>query len=70
MFQQVQSVAPMLNHRQDELCRAYFAKMKRDDSRLNALLPHGRSVPYALRSCNELPIPRASTNRYTNSSIP
>ena len=27
--------------------------------KLNALLPNGRSVPYALRLCNKLPIPRA-----------
>ena len=61
---------PMLRHRRDELCRAYFAKMKRSDHNLNALLLHGQSVPYAVSSCNELPIPRANTNRYNNSLIP
>ena len=41
--------------------------MKRSDHKLNALLPNGQNVPYNLRSCKELPIPRANTNRYINS---
>ena len=57
---------PTLHRRRDELCRAYFAKMKSSDRKLNALVPNGRSVPYALRLCNRLPIPRAKTNRYKN----
>ena len=61
---------PTLHRRRDELCWAYFAKMKSRDHKLNALVPNGRSVPYALRLCNKLPIPRANTNRYTNSLIP
>jgi len=27
------------------------------------------ALPYALRSCNKLPIPRAKTNRYKNSMV-
>ena len=50
---------PTLHRRRDELYRVYFAKMKSNDHKLNALLPNGRSVPYALRLCNKLPIPRA-----------
>ena len=61
---------PTLHRRRDELCRAYFVQMKSSDHKLNALVPNGRSVPYALRLCNKLPIPRAKTNRYTNSLIP
>ena len=61
---------PTLHRRRDELCRAYFAEMKSRDHKLNALVPNGRSVPYALRLCNKLPIPRANTNRYKNSLIP
>ena len=61
---------PTLHRRRDELCREYFAKMKSNDHKLNALLPNSRSVPYALRLCNKLPIPRAKTNRYKNSLIP
>ena len=37
---------PTLNRRRDELCRAYFAKMKSSDHKLNALVPNGRRVPY------------------------
>ena len=48
---------PTLHRRRDELCTVYFAKMKRNDHKLNALLPNGQSVPYALRLCNKLPIP-------------
>ena len=36
---------PTLHRRRDELCRAYFAKMKRHDHKLNALVPNDRSVP-------------------------
>ena len=61
---------PTLHRRRDELCKVYFAKMKSNDHKLNALLPNGRSVPYSLRVCNKLPIPRAKTNRYKNSLIP
>ena len=61
---------PMLHHRRDELCREYFTKIKRSDHKLNASLPSGRNMSYTLRSCNELPIPRANTKRYTNSLIP
>ena len=61
---------PTLHHRRDELCRAYFAKMKSNDHKLNAILPNGRSVPFISRSCNDLPIPRANTNRYKHSLIP
>ena len=61
---------PTLHRRRDELCRAYFAKMKSRDHKLNALVPNGQSVPYVLRLCNKLPISRAKTNRYKNSLIP
>ena len=61
---------PTLHRRRDELCRAYFAKMKSNDHKLNALVPNGRCVPYALRLCNKLSIPRAKPNRYKNSLTP
>ena len=61
---------PTLHRRRDDLCRVYFVKIKSNDHKLNALLPNGRSVSYALRLCNKLPIPRAKTNRYKNSLIP
>ena len=35
---------PTLHRRRDELCRAYFAKIKSSDHKLNALVPNGRSV--------------------------
>ena len=60
---------PTLHRRRDELCRAYFVKIKSRDHKLNALVPNGRSVPHALRLCNKLPIPRAKTNRYKHSLI-
>ena len=61
---------PTLHRRRDELCRVYFDKLKSNVHKLNALLPNGRSVPYALRLCSKLPIPRAKINRYKNSLIP
>ena len=61
---------PTLHRRRDELCRAYIAKMESRGHKLNALVPNGRSVPYALRLWNKLPIPRANTNHYKNSLIP
>ena len=61
---------PTLHRRRDALCKVYFAKMKSNDHELNALLPNGRSVPFALRLCNKLPITRAKINRYKNSLIP
>ena len=61
---------PTLHRKRDELCRAYFAKMTSSDHKLNALVPNGRSVPYALRFHNKLPIPKAKTNRYKNELIP
>jgi len=54
---------PTLHRSRYELCRVHFAKIKSNDHKLNALLPNGRSVPYALRLCNKLPIPSAKTNR-------
>ena len=58
---------PTLHHRRDELCRAYFAKMKSSAYKLDVLVPNGRSVPDALGLGNKLPIPRAKTNRFKNS---
>ena len=49
---------PTLHRRRDELCRAYFAKMKSRDHKLNALVPNGRSVPYALRLCKQVTYPK------------
>ena len=55
------------------------ANLKRVSKKLNTTiiltkhlktLPNGRSVPYALRLCNKLPIPIAKTNRNTNSLMP
>ena len=37
-----------LHQRKNELCRAYFAQMKRSDHKLNAVLPNGRSVLHLL----------------------
>jgi len=61
---------PTLNNRRNDLCKAYFNQMRHDNHKLHKLLPSARDVPYSLRSCNELPIPRARTNRYNNSLIP
>ena len=61
---------PTLHRRRVELCRAYFAKMKSSDHNLNALVPNGRSVPYALRLCNKLSIPRANRASDSYSSEP
>ena len=61
---------PTLRDRRTTLCRAYFNKMNRSNHKLNALLPGRRTVPYALRASNGLPVPSVKTNRYKNSLIP
>ena len=61
---------PTLHDRRTTLCRTYFNKMNRGNHKLNALLPGRRTVSYALRASNDLPVPRAKTNRYKNSFIP
>ena len=36
---------PTLHRRRDEFCRAYFAKIKSSDHKLNAFVPNGRCMP-------------------------
>ena len=57
-------IIPTLHDRQNELCNGYFGRMRRDDHKLNKVLPDTRMVSYALRLYNELPFPMANTNRY------
>ena len=47
----------------------HFATMKSSDHKLDALVPNVRSVPYALRLCNKLPIPKAKTKQFLNSVV-
>ena len=61
---------PTLHDRRTSLCRTHFNKMSRSNHKLNALLPGRRTVPYALRASNGLPVPNAKTNRYKYSFIP
>ena len=61
---------PTLLDRRTSLCRTYFNKMSRSNQKLKALLPGRRTVPYALRASNGLPVPSAKTNRYKNAFIP
>ena len=49
---------PTLNDTRNEWCKAYFARMKRSDTKLDTLLPNTQIVPYILRSF-KLPIPVA-----------
>ena len=60
---------PTPHDRRTMLCRAYFNKMNRTNHKLNALLPGRRTVPYALRASNGLPVPSVKPNRYKNSFI-
>ena len=55
---------PTLHDRRTTLCRAYFNKMNTSNHKLNAMLPDRRTVPYALRASNGLPVPSVKTNRY------
>ena len=52
-----------LVERRNDIC-------KRHDHKLHDLLPEPRNVPYSLRKTNELPIPKARTNRSQKSFIP
>ena len=58
---------PTLHDRRNAICKAYFGRMRRGDHKLNKLLSDTRTVSCALRSFNELDVPMADTNRYTNS---
>ena len=54
---------PTVHNRRNEICKAYFSRMRRGDHKLNKLLPNTRMVSYALRSFTELPVPMADTHR-------
>ena len=61
---------PTLHRIRDELCRAYFAKMKRSDHKMNAL--NGRSVSYALRLVQQFTYPKdknLSLQKFFNSVV-
>ena len=60
---------PTLHDSRTTLCRTYFNKMNRSNHKLNALLPGRRTVPYALRASNGLPVPSAKTNRYKKTHL-
>ena len=46
-----------LKKRRDNICKAYFNRLKRNTHRLNHLIPERRDVHYSLRNANVYPIP-------------
>ena len=59
-----------LKMRRDNICKAYFNRLKGNTHRLNHLIPERRDVHYSLRNANVYPIPVTRTYRYKNSIVP
>ena len=58
-----------LKKRRDNICKAYFNRLKCNTHRLHHLIC-GRDVHYRLRNTNVYPIPVTRTDRYKNSIVP
>ena len=59
-----------LKKRRDNICKAYFNRLKCNTHRLNHRIPERRDVHYSLRNTNVYPIPVTRTDRYENSIVP
>ena len=59
-----------LKKRRDDICKAYFNRLKCNTHRLHHLIPERRDVHYRLRNANVYPIPVTRTDRYKNSIVP
>ena len=59
-----------LKKRRDNICKAYFNRLRCSTLRLNYLIPERRDVHYRLRNPNVYPIPVTRTDRYKNSIVP
>ena len=59
-----------LKMRRDNICKAYFNRLKCNTHRLNHLIPARRDFHYSLRNANVYPIPVTRTDRYKNSIVP
>ena len=59
-----------MKKRRDNICKAYFNRLKRNTHKLNHLIPERRDVHYSLRNANVYPIPVTRTYRYKNSIVP
>ena len=59
-----------LKKRRDDICKAYFNRLKCNTHRLHHLIPGRRDVHYRLRNANVYPIPVTRTDRYKNSIVP
>ena len=59
-----------LKMRRDNICKAYFNRLKCNTHRLNHLITERRDVHYSLRNANVYPIPVTRTDRYKNSIVP
>ena len=55
-----------LKKRRDDICKAYFNRLKCNTHRLHHLIPERRDVHYRLRNANVYPIPVTRTDRYEN----
>ena len=59
-----------LKKRRDNICKAYFNRLKRNTHRLNHLIPERRDVHYSIRNANVYTIPVTRTDCYKNSIVP
>ena len=53
-----------LKKRRDNICKAYFNRLKCNTHRLHHLIPERQDVHYRLRNANVYPIPVTRTDRY------
>ena len=59
-----------LKKRRDDICKAYFNRLKCNTHRLHHLIPERRDVHYRLRNAKVYPIPVTRTDRYKNFIVP
>ena len=57
---------PTLAERRSKIRKEYFSKIKKDNHKLNHLLPDLRTVPYKMRTLHQYCVPKARTERFKN----
>ncbi len=55
---------PTLAERRSKTSKEYFDKIKKDNHKLNHLLPNLRAVPYKMRTLHQNCVPTARTERF------
>jgi hypothetical protein len=58
-----------LKQRRENMCTKFFCQMKKEDHKLNHLIPKPRKLSYSLRKAPELKIPKLKTYRARGSLV-